>query len=161
MIRRQTVPHQIAGDVAQITHRHQEDQRLLRIAQTLPIDCGTVLRRIFVTRDDREHRTVIAVRHRNAGIRRSRKRGTHARNDLELDPCCMQRLRFFAAAAKEKRVAALQAHDRFPGARLFDHERFDLVLRYALGAAAFACIDAFACRRHKIDDRVRGERVIE
>ena len=72
--------------------------------------------RIFVTGKHRERCGVLAVRHRNSGVRRHRQRRADSRHDFERDSGGAQRFGLFAAASEDERIAAFQTND-LPSAR--------------------------------------------
>ena len=82
------------------------------------------------------------VRDGNASVRKRRDGRTDARHDLECDARFAQRLRFFAAATEDERIAALESHDAHAFARFSDCERFDIRLRHRMRAAALTDEDA-------------------
>ena len=71
---------------------------------------------LLVAGHDQERGRDAAVRDRNARRRRRGDRARDARHDVVGDAGVLQRQRFFAAAAEDERVAALQPHDA-PAAR--------------------------------------------
>ena len=116
---------------------HHHDQRhaaRLHAAERL------VERLAGVPRQHEERRRHAAMRHRNAGQLRRRHRRRHAGHDLEGDAGHRQRQRFFAAAAEDERVAALEPHDALAAPRGADHQPVNRLLLDAVAAAR-------ACRR--------------
>ena len=104
---------------------------------------------------------MLAMRHRNSGVRRHRQRRADAGRDFERDAGATQRLRLFAAASEDERIAALQANDPAAALRLRNHQRFDLGLFHCVFAGAFADENALAAGRCQRNDRIACQRVIE
>jgi len=104
---------------------------------------------------------VVAVRDGNAGVSGSRDSRTNAGNDLERDARGVQRLRLFAAATEDERIAALEAYDALTVSCLFDHQARDLVLRHGLHSAALSHEDSLAMRRRQRQDRIADQGIVE
>ena len=126
----------------------------MRIGELCPIERRRRLGRIFVPRKHGERRRMLAMRHRNSGVRRHGQRRADSGNDFERDAGATQRLRLFAAASEDERIAALQANDPAAALRLRNHQRFDLGLRHCVFAGAFADENALAAGRRQRDDRI-------
>ena len=112
--RRHRVPaasDQQPGDVLDPAQAHHHHDRYAVRRKALEDRTIGVL---GVTGHDDEAGRHAAMRDRNAGEGRRRDRRAHARHDLERDPGRRERQRFFAAAAEDERVAALEPHDRLP-----------------------------------------------
>ena len=90
---------------------HQENERALRIGELCPIQRRTTLGRIFVSGENGERCRVLAMRHRDSGVRRDRESRADSGNDFKGYSGGAQRFGLFAAAPEDKRVAALQTND--------------------------------------------------
>ena len=66
----------------------------------------------------------------------------------------------FAGAAKQQRIAALEAHHRTARAGMLDHQRVDFILRDGLCPAALAYIHNHCRLRDKIKNRLRNKIVM-
>src|SRR5208283_1790876 len=83
---------------------------------------------IFMPGDERDERAVLAMGERHARERRPRNRRSDAGHHLERDLRARERLGFLAAAAEDKRIAALEPHDDAPLARVLDQHRVQVGL---------------------------------
>src|SRR5207249_3556671 len=93
-----------------------------------------------------ERSSLISMRDGNAGIRRYRDGARYARHNLKRNPRFGKGFRFFAAAAENERIAALQSAYVLAFASLFDHQPLDVLLLNALLAPFFTDIDHFSIR---------------
>ena len=87
-----------------------------------PVERGLRLGRVLVAGDERHAAGELAVRDRDAGVGGRGDAGRHAGHDLERDAGLAQHERLLAAAAEHERVAALEAHDAPPGARVLEQQ---------------------------------------
>ena len=78
--------------------------------------------------DDGDHRVVLAMGQRNAGIARRRMERRNSRHHLERNARLRQHLRLLAAAPKHVGIAAFEAHDAFAFARFGHQQRIQLLL---------------------------------
>jgi hypothetical protein len=98
--------------------------------------------------------------YRNERELRCSDRGAHTRNDFEWNTGHRKRQRFLRAAAEDKRISALEAHDTLAGARRPNHQAVNRFLPDALTARALA--DAEALCMGESPQRLRvHERVIQ
>ena len=81
--------------------------------------------------------------------------------NLKRDAGFSQGLGFFAAATKNKRVAAFEAHDIFPFARETDERAFNVALRAAEAATLLADENALRIRPDQREDFRRDEVVVD
>ena len=102
---------------------------------------------------------MVAVRERNAGGGRCALRRTDAGHGVAGNAGGHQRLRFFAAPAKDVRVAALEAHQRFTLFGQPHHQINDAFLRQGVVAALLADIDQLCALRH-MRQHIVGDQVV-
>ena len=95
-----------------------------------------------VAGDEGHGGSVLAVRQRHAGVGRDAERRGDAGNDLEGDAGIGQRFGFFAAAAEDERIAALEAHHVPAAARALDEHGADFFLGEGVGGFLLADVDA-------------------
>ena len=138
---------QLSADVRRFHGAHVNRQRLLALRQQRPIKRRAV--RFIVTGDKNCALRIIAMGQRNAGIGRRARRGGNAWHHLERDPGGGGRLQFFPAAPENKRIAALQAHYRFPRFGSLHQHLIRFVLRYGVLARALANADHFGIAAHQ------------
>ena len=93
---------------------------------------------------DEDVRREPAVRERNLSAGRGTEGSRDARNNLEIDVRCAERLYFLGGAAEEHGVAPFEAYHHLVFTRGGDEERVDFVLREKTEAAALA--DIYALR---------------
>ena len=117
------VGHELLGDARQLAHAHVEDERAGEGGQRRPVDGGLRLRRVLVPGHEGHRAGHPALGDRDPGVARRGHAGGHAGHDLVVAAGGAQRLRLLAAAPEDERVAALQAHDRAPGAGVLDEQR--------------------------------------
>src|SRR5687767_9811304 len=79
-------------------------------------------------------RVLAPMRHRDSGVSRPGNGRSDTWHDRERNCCRRERLRLFPAAAKQKRIAALQPDHLFSLARFIDEERVDFILREGMRA---------------------------
>ena len=96
---------------------------------------------------------------RDAGIIRRCHDGRNAGDDLERNFFCHERLGFFAAAPKNKRVAALEPNDAQAASAPIDQQRADFFLRVSVVRFLLADIETFRPRRREIE-KVRARKVV-
>jgi len=159
--RRATVRLQGVGDLPEVTHRHQEDDRPVRVAERRVVQRRLALGRIFMTRRDDERGVVRAMGDGNPRVRRRRDGGRDARYDLEGDAARAKRLGLLAAAPEDERIAAFEPNDAFAARPQANQHRRNLVLRHRVGAGALADVDPLAPGRREGDDRRRRERIVD
>jgi len=100
------------GDAA---HAHVDDERRPAADQCRPVGVAIVAR---MRRDKGHAMAMPAMRQRNAKRLRSRQTTADAVDDLHFDAMVTQELGFLAAAAKQQRIAALDARHASPGLRM-------------------------------------------
>ena len=102
----------------------------------------------------------LAVRQRNAGVRRDAQRRGDAGNDFERHAGLGQRFGLLAAASEQERIAALQT-DHVPATpRAVDEHGADLVLRVHAIGFLLADVDALGVGGGESEQR-RGSQVVE
>ena len=124
---------------------HVNDQRELQIthglAHALPAR-GLLLRLVRLRMQmpaGKNHAVrALAMRERRAQAAQRRQSGSDAMHHARLVTSLAQLLHFFAAPAKNERIAPFEAHHRPPGARLAQHQRANARLRRAGLPAALA-----------------------
>ena len=94
----------------------------------------------------------LAIGERTAESRGRSKSSRDAGNDLVRHTGFVKRADFFSRAAKEQRIAALEADHTAAGAGVLDHERVDLFLSNGFRAAALADVDNHCMGRSQIED---------
>jgi len=102
-----------------------------------------VLLLLLVTRDKREAGIQITVRDGDARVSGRCERGCDARDHLEGDSRCCERLAFFAPAAEHKGVSPFESHDALPRPALLDKQGVDVVLRHRVLGGLLADVDRF------------------
>ena len=98
--------------------------------------------------------------HRDTGERGRGDRRADARHDLERNPGGRERQPFFAAAAEDERVTALESHDFLAGTGGANHQPVDGLLPDLRPAGPLADKDALRRRRER-ERRGIDERVVE
>ena len=97
----------------------------------------------------------------DAGIGQAAKAGTDARHDAKRNLGRHECERFFAAAAEQERIAALQTHDPFAAACQFDQAQRNVALFGARLAAPLAGVFDFGSRTRELKDRFIDKRVVD
>jgi hypothetical protein len=97
----------------------------------------------------------------NAGVGGNGDGGGDARHDAEGDARRDQGLRFFAAAAEDEGVAALEPDDAFALACFGDEQVVYLLLLTAVAAGGLSDGDAFGVRRREIEEARVGQPVVD
>ena len=92
----------------------------------------------MVRRDERHLRCLVAKRQRQPGLRGAAKRRGHARHHDDRNAGVAQIFEFFAAAAEDEGIAALQAYDIQSPPRRVGETLIDGVLTDTRPAAALA-----------------------
>ena len=106
-------------------HAHVQDDRSAGARERRPVDGRRLLCRILMAGHEGHRRRDAAMRDRNSRVRRRRDSRRHARHDLERHAGRGQRLRLFASAPEDERIAAFQAHDALAFARRAHEQRVD------------------------------------
>ena len=114
-----------------------------------------------MARDDGERRREAAVRDGDAGIGRHRDGRRDARHDLERQAVLLEQQPLLAAAAEDKRVAALEAHDRLAFFCLIDEQLVDVRLLHRVVARGLADVDELRIARRPAEDAVIREAVVD
>ncbi len=81
--------------------------------------------------------------YRDARVGRHRDGGGDSRDDFERNGGRRERLRLFAAAAEQERIAAFQPNDLLPGPRFFDQQLVDFILLQGVRAGLFPGVNYF------------------
>ncbi|MMZ61928.1 hypothetical protein D1872_241040 [compost metagenome] len=79
---------------------------------------------------------------RDLGGRGAARRRSNAGHDLVIDAGLGERQSLFAAAAKDKRIASLEAHDPFSFKGMGYQHASDHLLSHGVQAGSFAAVDA-------------------
>ncbi len=103
----------------------------------------------------------MSVSHGDAGIGRHRHRGGYAGNHLKGNTRLGQGLGFFSSPAKDKGIAALEAHHRKPGPGFLDEQFIDAFLGHGVGPGLFPHVDDLCARRHLGQQGKAGQLVID
>ncbi len=98
---------------------------------------------------------------RGAAARRRCAGGGDAGADAEADAVCGEMLHLFGRAAKDRGVAALQAHDALARLGGGEEEVVDAFLRLAVAAGAFADADPLDALGDEVEDAGADEGVVE
>ena len=146
--------------VSSLTDSHINDQRVFERSKSRPIE----VRITFALRmagDESDGLRMIAMRegHPRRGGATGRRR--NAGRDESLNPGGAHGVKLFAAAPEHKRIAALEAHDRFAFARKRDHCRFDLRLRNGMVSLRFTHINPFRVPARERQNRIADKPVVE
>lgn len=96
----------------------------------------------------------------DAGAERSREAGRDAWNDLEGDSVLGQILHLFSAAAKEKRVAALETNNSLALPRFLNKKGVNVVLTRVM-AGFLAHVDLFCREFGQGEDAIVNETVVD
>ena len=160
-IGRTAIRDELRRDVRQIGHAHEEDERVDACRELVPADVALALRRVFMAGDDGERRRDAAVRDGDAGIGRHRDGRRDARHDLERQAVLLEQQPLLAAAAEDKRVAALEAHDRLALFCLIDEQLVDVRLLHRVVARGLADVDELRIARRPAEDAVIREAVVD
>ncbi|SSL80707.1 Uncharacterised protein [Klebsiella pneumoniae] len=139
-----TVGDQLGADFRRLHGAHVDRQRLLALRQHK----DGALR-------------IIAMGQRNTGVGCRSGGGGDARHHLERDPRLGGSLQLFCAAAKNKRIAALQTHDGFPRLRRLHQQLIGFMLRHRMLAGAFADANKFGIAAHQLENRLSHQMVVE
>ena len=128
--RRHAVRDERFRPVVQIIRAHEHDLGAGDFGDLLVAQGRGRIRRIAVAGEHGEAGAMLAVREGNARVIRRGDDRRNARHDFEMDFRRRQRLGFFAAAAENERIAALEPDDAFAFARFGDAARGDFLLRH-------------------------------
>ena len=154
-----SVREQARAHALQPRDAHVERKRLLFARETGPVQAVVFG---FRMGGHEAHRLrVIAMGQRNAGVSRAGQRGGDAGHHFVADAVRAQEFEFFAAAAEDETVAALQPHDAFAGARVFQHQCVDLFLRHVVMAGFLAHFDAFGIAARKFQHLGADQAVVQ
>ena len=137
---------------------HQEDQSAVQPRQRVVILRGDAAL-LGVGGDDMQRVGEAAVRDGDTGAFRRGDGRSDAGHDFVGDAVRQQRFDFLAAAAEQKRVAALEAHDVASVQRFAHDQGFDLALRHGVTAAFLAHVDAARGAGHQRQHAVADEAV--
>ncbi len=150
-----------ARDVGQATGTHEDDERSTGARERIPVGVEGALRRVLVARDDRDAGRHTAVRHGDARVRRCRDGARDAGHDFERhlrrDAC----LGFLAAAPEHEGIAALQPHDHLAFAPTRHEDVVDLFLVHRGATGRFPNVDALGGRGREVQQRGRGQAVVD
>ena len=140
-------------------HSHQENQSAGQSGQ-LGVIQGILPLFFPMGRKDVHRCTVPSVCHRNAGTGRYGKGRRHPGNHLVGNPGGPQCFGLLSAAAKEKGIAALQAHHPFPFPGFFHQEPLDFSLREGVISCFFPHRDFFTGFRAKRQNRSAHQMIV-
>ena len=140
--------HQTGQNHRRAADAHQKHQRAAMAHERFKIQIELAVL-LGVSGDDVHGRGEIPMRHRNARVCRYGQRAGHAGHDLKRNMVLFEQLQFLAAAAEQKAVAALEAHDAFALLCLFQQNLIDAPLRHRMTIALFADIYLFGGVRHQ------------
>ena len=159
---RSTAGDQLCKELLEISHPHQDDERIDRRPELSPARLLRHPGRILVARHDREGRGMPSIGDRNAGIREGRHGRCDTGDDLEGNPCRRADAHLLATPTKHEGIAALESDDGSPGKRMLDEKRVDVVLtagRHVM--SALADVDEFCAVWRQVEQLGRRELVIE
>src|SRR5215468_10350013 len=103
----------------------------------------------------------VAMSERDLQARRGGNSGGDAGDDLNGDAGCTQRLELLAASAEDERIPAFEPHHGLPGARAFDEEYIDLLLRNTVRAFGFANGDQLSFTSGMIEHALADQAVVK
>ena len=126
------------------------------LANLAPIDAVHI-----VAGNERQHFVVRAVRERNAAVGRDSQRRSNTGHHFERNARVRQRFQFFAAASKDKRVAAFEPHHVQAAARAVDHHGADFFLRKSVHRFLFADVNALAILGREFEQVLVGQVVVK
>src|SRR3546814_1864389 len=98
---------------------------------------------------------------RNAGVGCATTGRGDTRHHLERDAVLHQRFDFFAAAAKDKWITALEPQDAFASLGMAHQLGVDPVLRHRVCAARLADIQSYGIAAYEFHEVGRNEEVVE
>ncbi len=104
---------------------------------------------------------MLAMRERHPRVRRNAQRRRDPRHDFESHARGGQRFGFFAAAAEDERIAALQPHHVQAATRALDQHGADLFLAEGVYRFLLADVDALGLGGRQIQQRRVGEVIVE
>jgi hypothetical protein len=149
------------GDQRQIPDAHVEDERPGEAGERLPVECGLGLVGVLVAGNERDRGGGIAVRDRDARVRRSGNAGRHTRHHLERHARSGERLGLLTAAPEHERVATLQAHHALAGSGKLDQQPVRLLLGDRSRAGLLADIAQLRLRPRPLERAGRDQPVVE
>ena len=152
---RAAVRHQLAGDFGKRGESH-ENHQCLGVADFGPVDCLH-----GVPGDEGDGGGVLAMGERHAGVGGNAEGSGHAGHDFKGYAGIGQGLGFFAAAAEEEGVAALEAHHGQAAARALDEQAADFLLRECVRRFLFADVEAFGVGWGEREEGGVGQMVVE
>ena len=145
--RRRAVLTQFRRDRADPLHAHEHHLRPRRRRELREIERAFRLRGILVSGENRKLRRVVAMRHRDARVRRRRQRRGHPWNNLKPQPRFRQRLRLLPTAPEQKRIATFQPHHPLPRPRFLHQPLLDFLLPQSMRARFFPRVNDLRIRR--------------
>jgi len=111
--------------------------------------------------DERDRAGVQAVRQGQFEVRPGRDRRGHTRHDLVTETRGAKRLGFFAPAAEDQRVAALEPHDGLAGRCGLNELEVDVRVLVGVLAGQVAHAHALRGRRGEVEQPLRHELVVQ
>ena len=123
-----------------------EDNQSFGSSHLAPVDLRNV-----VAGNKSHHRRVIAMSKRHARVCRYAKRGSNSGHDFEWNSGVRQSFRFFAAAAEDEGISALQPDHVEAAPSAIDQQRANFLLRRGMIGSLFADIDPFSVFRRILE----------
>ncbi len=113
-------------------------------------------------RDQPHGLRVIAMRQRNASVRRAGQCRRDTRNHFVIYAARAQKLEFFPAATEDERIAALQTHDTFAGLRMLEHQRVNPRLcRVVIFAGRLAHFESLGVASREVDNLGADQPIVQ
>jgi hypothetical protein len=113
-----------------------------------------------MTRHERNQPRRIAMGEGNPGLCCASQGGGDARHDFVSNAGAVQCLGFFAAAAEDKRISALQTHDFLAVVRKLYQQRIDLSLRDAMPSPGLTDEHPFRIAACEVEHFIGDETVV-
>lgn len=161
LVHRPSTGYEFAGYRFQVLHRHIHDNDRGTLRDPVPVDGIGCQSGLVMTGQEGHGLIAIPVRCRNAGIGQTAYPRRDARNDPEGHTRLDEAKRFFAAPAKNKRIAPLESQDTFARAGIVNQFERDVALFRAWFAAAFSGVIRYGAGFDPVQDALVDESVID
>ena len=152
---------QALGDQGEVLDAHVEHERSGEARERAPIEGRVLLRRVLVARDERDGRRLVSVGGGDAGVGRGRHSGRHAGYHLEGHAGGGECLGLLASAAKDERVAALEADHPLAFRAELHEQLIDLLLLHRGRARLLSDVAKLGAVTRAVECARRNEPVVE
>ena len=154
-LRRTPARHDLRGNLSERRQSHEDHQRL-STPNLVPINVLYI-----VPSDEGDHRSMIAVRERYAGVGGNPQRRGNTRHHFERNACVGERFGFLAPASENERISALEPHDSEAAPRTVNHHGANLFLRMSVDSFLLADVDQLGARWRETQQRLIRKVVVE